>query len=90
MMKKDIAKRMEKILKDLPEPGEASSGQHYNITMFKMSLLMFMTTERIGTLTWVLIALTGVVTALTIVIAIKIVTAYHPIDDIWINGRIRR
>jgi hypothetical protein len=70
MNKQKLAKRMQKLMALLPEPGEASSNQPYNITMFKMSLLTFLETERLNILTWALIGLTAILAALTIVLII--------------------
>ena len=70
MKKGDIAERMQKLLASLPEPGEASGGQRYEITMFKMSLLLFITNERLNKLTCTLTALTAVLAVLTIVLIV--------------------
>ena len=71
MRKEVMAQRMQRLLQSLPEPGEASGSQPYNITMFKMSLLMFLATDRIRILTWVLAVLTLALIALTVVLVIK-------------------
>ncbi|MDO8650488.1 MAG: hypothetical protein Q7K33_04265 [Candidatus Berkelbacteria bacterium] len=70
MKKDDIAARMQEILNSLPDPGEASGNQPYNITMFKMNLLIFRATERLNKLTYALIVLTAILAALTIVLIV--------------------
>ncbi len=70
-MRNRIAERMQKLLQSLPDPGQASTNQPYNVTMFKMSLLLFIEAERLNKLTCALIALTVVLAALTIVLAVR-------------------
>ncbi len=69
-MRNDIARRMQKLLSSLPDPGAASGNQSYNITMFKMSLLMFRETERLNKLTCALIALTAILAVLTLALVV--------------------
>ncbi len=71
-MRKDEVARMQKLLASVLGPTEASGSQPYNVTMFKMSYVMFRETERLGKLTCALIVLTAILAALTIVLAVTV------------------
>jgi hypothetical protein len=62
--------KMVECLGQLPDPGEASENLPYTVTMFKVSLLTFLETEKLGKLTCVLIGLTSVLAVLTVALII--------------------
>ena len=70
-MKKNEVERLQKLLRSVPGPTEASRSHPYNITMFKMAYVMFRQTERLNKLTYVLIVLTPVLAVLTLILVAK-------------------
>jgi hypothetical protein len=68
---KSETERAQKLLASVPGPSEASNSQPYNITMFKMSYIMFRATKQLFYLTWALIVLTIILTVSTVMLVIK-------------------